>query len=320
MEDNLMVVNEQKLAPVILMTYARPEHTKKTLDALAENMLAKESELYIFCDGPKNEKAVSNNKLVREIVSAETTKNRFKEVHLYISDVNRGLANSIISSATEIIDKYGKCILLEDDLITAPYFLTYMNQCLDYYQSDERIWAISGFSFPLKILNTYPHDVYLSYRASSHGWATWKDRWETIDWIVKDFKELEKSFSKRRKFNRGGNDLFRMLRHQMRGERDSWAIRFCYEQSKQDRFAIYPKTSLVQNIGFDGSGTHCSDDKKMKSITFEGCKVENMVLDNVVPNKKVLREFKAQYRIGVIDAVEWAGHKLKAKLIGRKLK
>ena len=309
-----MVANERKLAPIILMTYARPEHTRKTLDALAENMLAKESELYIYCDGPKNEKAVSNNNLVREIVSAETTKNRFKEVHIYTSDVNRGLAKSIISSATEIIDKYGKCILLEDDLITAPYFLTYMNQCLDYYQSDERIWAISGFSFSLKTLKTYPHDVYLSYRASSHGWATWKDRWETIDWEVKDFTELEKSFTKRRKFNRGGNDLFRMLRHQMRGERDSWAIRFCYEQSKQNRFAIYPKISLVQNIGFDGSGTHCPDDKKMKSISFEGCKVENMVLDNVTPDKKILNEFKAQYRIGFIEAVEWGVNKIFKKL------
>lgn len=312
-----MAGNEQKLAPVVLMTYARPEHTKKTLDALAENMLAKETELYIFCDGPKNENAVNNNKLVQEIVSAETTKNRFKEVYTCISDVNRGLANSIISSATEIIDKYDKCILLEDDLITAPYFLTYMNKCLDYYQSDKRIWAISGFSFPLKSLKSYPHDVYLSYRASSHGWATWKDRWKTIDWEVKDFKELEKSFSKRRKFNRGGNDLFRMLRHQMRGERDSWAIRFCYEQSKQNRYAIYPRKSLVQNIGFDGSGTHCSDDKKMKSISFEKCELENMVLDNVVPNKKVLREFKAQYRIGFVEAIKWVVHKVRTKIIGR---
>lgn len=313
-----MVTKEQKLAPVILMTYARPEHTKKTLDALSENIHAKESELYIFCDGPKNEKAIDNNKLVREIISAEKEKNRFKEIHVHISDVNRGLAKSIISSATEIIDKYGKCILLEDDLITSPYFLTYMNECLDYYESDERIWAISGFSFPLKTLKTYPHDVYLSYRASSHGWATWKDRWETIDWEVKDFKELEKSFAKRRKFNRGGSDLYRMLRHQMRGERDSWAIRFCYEQSKQNRFAIYPKVSLVQNIGFDGSGTHCSDDKKMKTISFEGGKVQNMVLENVAPNKKIMQEFKAQYRIGFIEAVDWVIRKVRAKIIGRK--
>ena len=310
-----MVANEQKLAPVILMTYARPEHTRKTLDALAENMLAKESELYIFCDGPKSEKAVSNNKLVKEIVLAEKTKNRFKEVYVCISEENRGLAKSIISSATEIIDKYGKCILLEDDLITAPYFLTYMNECLEYYRSDERIWAIAGFSFPLRTLKTYPHDVYLSYRASSHGWATWKDRWETIDWEVKDFKELEKSFSKRRKFNRGGNDLYRMLRHQMRGERDSWAIRFCYEQSKQNRFTIYPKVSLVRNIGFDGSGTHCSNDEKLKKMNFEGNKVEKIVLENVYPNKRILREFKEQYRIGFAEAIEWGINKIRKKLL-----
>lgn len=310
-----MTANERELAPVILMTYARPEHTKKTLDALAKNTSAVDSELYIFCDGPKNEKSIENNKLVRDIILEEEKKQRFKEVHVSISKENRGLANSIISSATEIINKYGKCILLEDDLITSPYFLTYMNECLNYYQFDERIWAVSGFSFPLKALESYPHDVYLSYRASSHGWATWKDRWETIDWEVKDFAKLEKSFARRRKFNRGGNDLFRMLRHQMRGERDSWAIRFCYEQSKQDRFAIYPIYSLVHNIGFDGSGTHCSDDKKMKSISFEGDKVESIKLEHINPDKRVLSEFKAQYRIGFLEAVEWVVKKVQSKVL-----
>lgn len=308
-----MIVNQSELAPIILMTYARPEHTQKTIDALAKNELAEESELYIFCDGPKNEKVIEKNKCVQKIILDEKEKKRFKNVYVSISNENRGLARSIISSATEIINKYGRCILLEDDLVTSTYFLTYMNNCLQFYQSDERIWSISAFSFPLKTLEKYKHDVYLSYRASSHGWATWKDRWETIDWEVKDFPELEKSFAKRRKFNCGGNDLFRMLRHQIRGERDSWAIRFCYAQSKQDKLAVYPRYSLVQNIGFDGSGTHCSDDEKMQQLSYEQ-DILSMKIEKIELDKKIVREFKQQYRIKFMEAVEWVWNKVKTKL------
>ena len=130
-----MSIDQQNLAPVILMTYARPEHTRKTLHALAKNKLAADSVLYIFCDGPKNAKAIEKNKLVREIVLEEEEKQRFQSVHVQISETNLGLATSIITGATQIIKKYGKCILIEDDLITAPDFLTYMNECLQYYQS-----------------------------------------------------------------------------------------------------------------------------------------------------------------------------------------
>lgn len=299
-----MAAEKKSLAPIILMTYARPEHTQKTLDALAGNLLAKESDLYIFCDGPKNARAVEKNQQVQEIIQREATAGRFANVHVTVSQENRGLARSIISGATQIIDTFGRCILLEDDLVTSPCFLTYMNDCLDFYESDPRIWSISGFSFPLKALKKYPYDVYLSYRASSHGWATWKDRWDTIDWEVKDFPELERSFAKRRHFNRGGNDLFRMLRHQMRGERDSWAIRFCYAQSKQNRYAVYPSVSLVHNIGFDGSGTHCADDKRLQAMAWNA-DATLLTPAHVEPDRAILREFKDQYRIRFGEAVQW---------------
>lgn len=292
------------IAPVILFVYNRPEHTQKVLDALAENILAKDSELFIFCDGPKNEDAIIPNNKTKRVVEIESKRDRFKSVFLNISDKNKGLAASIISGVTQIIERYGKCIVLEDDHITSKSFLVYMNQCLEFYEMNPLIWSISGFTYPLKTLYDYPHDVYLSYRACSHGWATWKDRWSKVDWMVKDFEQLQKSLRKQRKFNRGGNDLYRMLRHQIRGERDSWAIRFCYSQSKNDMLTIYPKFSLIRNIGFDGSGTHCQATEQQIFDNFISEKFD-FYLEDISLEKKVTREFKYQYRITFLEACQW---------------
>lgn len=300
-------------APIILFTYARPEHTKKTLDYLALNTLANESDLFIFCDGPKNEKAVAGNNAVKEVIKNEAEQNRFRSVTTYISEENKGLARSIISGVTEIIHKFGSCIVLEDDAITSPYFLTYMNECLNKYKDDKRIWSVSGFTYPLKSLENCAHDTYLSYRACSHGWSSWADRWDMVDWEVSDFNELKRSPIKRYKFNRGGNDLYRMLRHQMRGERDSWAIRFCYSQSKNDMYCIYPRVSLVYDIGSDGSGTHCSDKGTgINTVNIET--VEHLDVNSPVFDKKILKEFKARYRITFVGAVKWAINKMRKML------
>ena len=300
---------ENRLAPIILFTYNRPEHTQKVLDALAENTLAKQSELYIFCDGPKNEQAIEKNRQTREVILAEQGKNRFGTVSVMISEQNKGLARSIIGGVTQIIEQYGACIVLEDDLITSKSFLSYMNNALQFYEKDGKIWSISGFTYPLEALEGYPHDVYLSYRACSHGWATWKDRWKLVDWEVSDYDQLKKSPGRIRKFNRGGNDLFRMLRHQMRGERDSWAIRFCYSQSKQDRLTVYPCVSLVRNIGFDGTGTHCQNEVHEQKLSFESESVA-IRLENVRLDKQILREFKNQYRVSFAEAMQWLWKKI----------
>ncbi len=306
-------MSSSSLAPVILFVYDRPDHAQQTLDALAANDLAKESELFIFCDGPKKETVVERNRQVIDIIKAEQERSRFANVSLTISPENKGLARSIIDGVTDIIDRYGKCIVIEDDVITAPNFLSYMNECLVYYEDKEEIFSISGFTYPLKALKTYPHDVYLSYRACSQCWGTWSDRWHTVDWEVKDFKDLQYSLIKRYRFNRGGNDLYRMLRHQMRGERNSWAIRFCYAQSKQDRYTIYPSKTLVRNIGYDGSGTNCGacDTGVSDHALPNPPKVFNLIYPE--KNKKILFEFKDRYRVKFMEAVEWLWKKVFGK-------
>lgn len=291
-------------APIVLFLYARPDHAMQTLDALAQNIGAKDSVLHIFCDGPKREAVREATEQVRRLAHAEESKGRFKNIHVVESPVNKGLARSIIGGVSAILQTYGKCIVVEDDLITSKHFLSYMNKCLEFYRDSKDIFAISGFTYPLKSLQNYAEDVYLSYRACSHGWATWIDRWEMVDWEVKDFHQLSCSLRKRWKFNRGGNDLYRMLRHQMRGERDSWAIRFCYAQSKHNMYAVYPRVTMVRNIGFDGSGTHCSaldESKIIKSLD------DSVVLQpaSVKINNKIAREFKMQYRVTLGEAIEW---------------
>ena len=297
------------LAPVILFVYDRPDHAKQTLDALAANKLAEQSELFVFCDGPKKESVIERNRQVVELITAEKERGRFASVTLTVSPVNKGLAASIIGGVTDIIHRYGKCIVVEDDLITSPKFLSYMNDALDFYKEKKSIFSISGFTYPLKALQKYPHDVYLSYRACSHGWATWSDRWDSVDWEVKDFTKLSRSLVKRYRFNRGGNDLYRMLRHQMRGERNSWAIRFCYSQSKQERYTIYPSKTLVKNIGFDGSGTHCQDLGRENNVSTVLTLNKPMLVDPQ-PDKKVLRDFKNQYQITFSEAIEWLWKKV----------
>ena len=302
-------------APIVLFVYARPDHAKKTLDALAQNDLAKYSDLIIFCDGPKNERAVEKNKQVIELITAEQNADRFHSVTLNISENNKGLAKSIITGVSDVMSKFGRCIVIEDDVVTNPYFLTYMNNCLSEFENDDTIFSIAGFTYPLNALKKYPHDIYLSYRSCSQAWGCWKDRWESIDWDVKDFDQLKKSLAKRKQFNRGGNDLYRMLRHQMRGERDSWAVRFCYAQSKQNKYAVYPRETLTLNIGNDGSGTHCQDTGKPEDYSRLDGK-RQVALEKVKLNKRVLREFKDQYRVTFPEALDW----LRRKIFKRKSK
>lgn len=245
-----------KLAPIVLFVYTRLEHTKNTIESLAKNKLAKESEVYIFSDNAKKEKDQESVNKVREYIHDIHKKSYFKSVTIIEAEKNKGLAKSVIEGVTDIINKYGKVIVVEDDLISANTFIEYMNKALDFYQNDEKIWSISGYNIPMCINKDYNHDVYLGYRGCSWGWATWSDRWNTVDWEVKDYQEFKHSYRKRKKFNRGGPDMAQMLDNQMNKKIDSWAIRWCYEQSKQDKYTIYPIKSLITNQGLDGSGTH----------------------------------------------------------------
>lgn len=253
-------------APVVVFGFNRPDVFGETIRALKNNSLATDTNLYIFIDGPRNEEDVPKVGDVAKIAHAVTG---FKSVTVNASPVNKGLANSIISGVTEIIEQYGRVIVVEDDLIVAPSFLTYMNQFLDKYKHDYRIFQISGFGVKIKPPTDYNYDIYMHIRAQSWTWGTWKDRWETVDWKVSDFIELSRDKKRQRAFNKGGSDLFGMLKGYMNGVNNSWYIRFNYSMFKQKKYAIVPVKSLVLNEGFGAEATHCNTYNRYK-VDFQG--------------------------------------------------
>ncbi len=258
--------------PVILFVYNRLEHTKKTIEALSKNEMINETPVFIFCDGPKSNNDLDHEKVtnVHNYIRKVEISKVFKYIKCEYSNVNKGLANSVLYGVNSIINQYGKVIVLEDDIITSKFFLKYMNLSLDFYKNEKNIWSISGYSLPIKIPSNYKHEIYLSYRAASWGWATWKDRWTNVDWEIKDFNDFFSVRQNRISFNKGGYDMSDMLKRQMNNEIDSWAIRFCYNQHKYNMFTIYPIYSFVDNIGFDGTGTHSKESKKYSnSKTFD---------------------------------------------------
>lgn len=137
------------LAPVLIFVYARPEHTRRTIESLAYNYQADDTDVFIFSDAPKNEKAIKNVTLVRDYIDTLPDKKLFKSVKIIKSEFNKGLANSIISGVNEIIELTQQVIVLEDDLITSPDFLSYMNDALKFYENDKKIWSVSGYTFNL---------------------------------------------------------------------------------------------------------------------------------------------------------------------------
>ncbi len=244
---------ETDLAPIILFVYNRPWHTEQTIKALRNNFFADKSKLYIFSDAAKSVTEIENVEKVREYIK---TINGFKQITITEREKNYGLANSIISGVTEIANKHGKIIVLEDDLVTSKYFLEYLNKALEIYKDDERVLHISSYMYPIKF-NTLS-ETFFSWFTSSWGWATWKRAWEYFE---KDGNVFYENFTKelKYKFNIGGTyNYYKMFKLQQLGKVDSWAIRWYASVFFNQGLCLHPTKSLVNNIGHDDSGVNCS--------------------------------------------------------------
>jgi len=245
--------NNTTLAPICLFVYSRLSETKQTVESLQRNMLASESQLFIFSDGAKSSNSIADVDAVRRYIHTITG---FANITIYESDVNKGLANSIISGVTQIVNRFGRVIVLEDDLLLSGNFLCFMNEALDFYENKKKVLNVSGYSFTLNYPAGYKYDVAFSLRFASWGWAIWKDRWELIDWELTDYKSFRWNVFKLLKFSRGGSDLCQMLNRQVNGRVDSWAIRFDYHHYKYDYLDVFPVVSKVQYNGFNTEATH----------------------------------------------------------------
>lgn len=244
-------------APIALFVYNRPEHTEKTLDLLSKNIFADSSILYIFSDGPKNNATSEDLEKIYKTRELLKSKQWCKEVVIKEGKTNLGLANSIISGVTELVNHYGSVIVLEDDIIVGNGFLKYMNEALEMYKNNSLVGCIHGWNYNLEIPENANSSFFLR-GADCWGWATWRRAWDIFE---PDGKKLLKIIKLRKnEFDfdrRGTHNYCEMLEDQINGKNDSWAIRFHASLYLAGKFCLHPSRSLVKNIGLDNSGTHC---------------------------------------------------------------
>ncbi len=242
-------------APIALFAFNRPEQLRLTIEALAANELAIESDLTIFCDGPRTE---GEKKLTDAVRATAAEAEGFKSVRVVARERNMGCANSIIFGVSEILSQHERIVVIEDDILCSPYTLRFLNMGLEKYEYEPVVFNISAWSLPpslLRIPQKYPYDIYFVPRCNIWGWASWRDRWKKIDWAMADYSIFAETLSLQEAFNQGGKDLSSMLHLQIKGELDSWAIRMDYARFKHGGLGLNPVRSYTTNIGM-GSGTH----------------------------------------------------------------
>lgn len=242
------------LAPIVLFTYSRYDHTRRTIEALLQNPHASESNLIVYSDAarsPEKKQAVED---VREYL---TTITGFHSVTIKHRMENYGLAKSIIQGVTEVLQQSDRVIVLEDDMVTSRYFLTYMNQALERYTDDESVASIHGYVYPV---NQLLPEAFFIPGADCWGWATWKRGWKLFNpdgqYLLDELKRLKMI----RAFDFNGSYLYsKMLEGQINGKNDSWAVRWYASAFLAGKLTLYPGRSLVHNIGNDNSGRHCGE-------------------------------------------------------------
>ncbi len=238
-------------APAILFVYNRPEHTKATVNALVKNTFASDTDLYIFSDGPREGDETS----VQEVRTYLKKITGFKSVKIIEREKNWGLAASIIDGVTQVINQHGKAIVLEDDIVTSPHFLSFMNNALNHYQVEKRVWHISGWNYPIE--GDGLGDAFLWRVMNCWGWATWADRWQHFSKEPERLKS-EWTAEQKKRFDLEGSGVFwSQVEANLSKKINTWAIFWYATIFEHDGLCLNPTLSYVENIGHDGSGENC---------------------------------------------------------------
>ncbi len=283
-------MNENKTAPIVLFVYNRLWHTKETISFLQKNHLASESKLIIYSDAAKTS---HDEESVGEVRSYLRTVNGFFSVEVRERSENWGLAKSIISGVSEVVGKYGKIIVLEDDMVTGSNFLTFMNQALEFYESKKNVWHISGWNYPIS--NKGSDDTFLWRGMSCWGWATWEDCWKHFE---KDTDALIEEFTPELidYMDLGGvkNSWIQVLLNK-RKKINTWAVYWYATIIRNKGLCLNPVETYVSNIGLDGSGVHCGETDFMSTEVLEREFSVNWD-DSGVENKEIVNKIKKYYR------------------------
>lgn len=284
-----MNMKQTKLAPIAIFSYNRPWHLQQTIEALLKNPEAATSDLFIFSDGPKNGLSMEAVKEVRAYIRQV---DGFKSVTIIEREQNYGLGKSIIAGVSEVMNEYGKLIVMEDDLVTSPFFLRYMNDALEYYENEDKVISIHGYCYPM---NGLP-ETYFVKGADCLGWATWQRGWDLFE---ADGRKLLGQLEQQELLNRfdyfGTAGYSKMLRDQIEGKNSSWAVRWYASALLKDKLTLYPGQSLVFHIGSDGSGTNCRIEDNSLDVVLSDRPVQIGTTD-VSENLFALEQFQHFFR------------------------
>lgn len=276
-----------KTAPIAFFCFNRPDKTKEVLEALSKNHLAKESELFIFCDGPRNIKDLPQLKEVHKVIDAVEG---FKKVTVVKREINHGVRESIVQGINSVLENSESIVVVEDDILTSAGFLTFINQSLQFYESQENVWCITGFNYPEGVVQfpkTFADDVFfVKGKNSAWGWGTWRKKWQKIDFDLKDFDEFSQNKGAVKKLREIGENLPDLMRLQKTGKINTWDIQFTYAMFKNDAYTVHSSKTLVKNIGFDGDGIHTHSDKKMTDFELEEKTKFNLKNIDQIPNNR----------------------------------
>lgn len=245
---------ENALSPIVLFVYNRPWHTKQTLEALAKNRLADQSHLFIYSDGLKNGTTDTDKENIAQVKKLIRSKQWCKEVEIIERERNWGLADNIVDGVTSVVNKFGKVVVLEDDIVTSVGFLQYMNDALNLYENEDKVMHVSGYMFPVK--ENLPETFFYN-TASCWGWGTWERAWSKLIMDTNLLLDEIQRQDRKNEFDHNQDNLFsRQLMLNKERKIKTWAI-FWYASVFINRgLCLHPFPSLVQNIGHDGSGVH----------------------------------------------------------------
>ena len=283
--------------PILLITFNRPEHTRRTIDALR---VQQPLLVYVFQDGPRNgnEADQVNCPNVRKVI--ESCIDWPCELHTSYSVTNRGCRDAIIYAVTEVLKMHESVIVVEDDIITSPAFYTYMCKALEYYKDRKTVFSISGHSHsPSKFVvpKDYSYDVFASPRLFNWGWGTWRDRWEKADWTMSYYEDFMKHPYEQMAFCRGGDDLLSMLIDEKEGKSSAWDVQFAFSHFCNHAISIVPCISYTYNIGLDGSGTHCYSDRHRDIPTSQEINhnVNPVFVDNLYFDSRIINSLHSVF-------------------------
>ena len=277
------------LAPILLFVYNRPQHVKRAISSLLQNREAAASDLYVFSDAARSAEDAAAVEMVREEIADIQG---FRSVSVVKRNENFGLARSIIEGVTSIVNRYGRVIVLEDDLVVSPYFLRFMNDALEVYKDEPRVGHIQACDF---IQSAALPDTFLIKWTGSWGWATWQRAWELFNPNGQELLDqlYERHLTKQFDFN-GKYGFTRMLRQQIEGKNNSWAIRWNASLFLADVLSLNVGRSLVSNEGLDGSGTNSvSLDPYRSALSMNPIEVRS--ISPVVENLEARKAYERYY-------------------------